>query len=89
VIYRELLYPKGPCRRRGCGLDARSCRRDVATIANVVDFDSDAKFDTFFPRYAGIASGHAPLDIHRATHRVNGVPGVLDDTPAVLCDLGI
>jgi hypothetical protein len=71
---------------------------DVAAIDDdVADIDADTEFDAFVQRHVDVAAGHTLLDVDRAAHRVDGaaklgqdtVPGVLDDSSAVLRDLWI
>ena len=71
---------------------------DVVVVADdVADIDADAKFDAPVRRHIGVALDHAALNVDGAAHGVDdadefhqhAVAGRLDDTAAVLGDLGV
>ena len=80
-------------------------RRDVDTVAidvaavgdDVAEVDPDAKGDAFVFGRLGVAVDHRPLDLDRATHRIDdagkfhqhAVAGGLDDASVMLPDLRV
>jgi len=64
---------------------------------NIANVNADAKFDPFVLQDIGILFCHAALDFVGATYGIydapelneSSVPGILDDAPAMITDLGI
>ena len=64
---------------------------------NITDMNADAKFDPLDLRHIDILFGHAALDFVGAAYGIydagelneSAVPGILDDTSAMISDFGI
>src|SRR5258708_6004781 len=64
---------------------------------DIADVNADAKFDPFDLQHCDILFGHAALNLDSAAYGIydapelneSAVPGVLDDTPAMIGDFGV
>src|ERR1700682_5723879 len=88
---------------RRCDPFETHCNIDPITIDvifvddNITDVDADAKFDPLDLRYIDILFGHAALNFDGTSHGVDhagelnesAVPGILDDSSAMISDFGI
>src|SRR6266853_4184435 len=68
-----------------------------SSMIDVTDVNADAKFDPLDLRHVDILFVHAALDFDGAAYGIynapelneSAVPGILDDAPAMITDLGI
>ena len=75
-------------------IDAVAHQVAVGFLDHVAEVNPDAEFDPPLLRQAGVAFGHAVLNLHGAAHRVDhaaelherAVAGALDDPPAMRGD---
>ena len=81
-----------------CGdVDAVAHQVAVAFLDHVAEMNADAKFDATLGRQAGIAVGHAVLNLDRAPHSINhaaeldqtAVACALDEPPMMRVDGGV